>query len=205
MRTDRGFDRLVNFSDAVVAIALTLLILPLATIPAGAPKGEALTTMLSRHEFDLISFGISFVVIGLFWQAHHSLFEHIQAYDGRVMRINQLWLFTIVVLPFATELLNTQKDGRLANGIYVSCLLVSSACLSAIAWTVRRNPELRHPDSAATSDNQIDAPAWLRVVVLVVVLGLVVLLPVIGLWWLLLLVAVEPLQRLVVRRRTAPS
>jgi uncharacterized membrane protein len=204
VQTDRGFDRLVNFSDAVVAIALTLLVLPLASIPEQAPKGQSVSRMLGDHGYELFAFALSFVVIGVMWRAHHALFEHLQAYNEALLRINELWLFTIIVLPFTTELLNRAHASRLANGLYVGTLLTGSACLTGTALVARRHPELRHPDSDADPDNSIDTPPWITSALLAVSFTVVVAAPAANMWPLLILFLGTPLRRLV-RRRTASA
>jgi hypothetical protein len=73
MRTDRGLDRLVNFSDATVAIAITLLLLPLVDI-ADEIRRESLGDLLADHVGTLIAFFVSFVVISRLWLSHHRLF-----------------------------------------------------------------------------------------------------------------------------------
>jgi uncharacterized membrane protein len=201
VQTDRGFDRLVNFSDAVVAIALTLLVLPLASIPEDAPKGQSVTRMLDLHSFELFAFVLSFIVIAMMWRAHHSLFEHLQAYNQALLRVNELWLFTIIVVPFATELINRAHDSRVANGLYVGTLMTSSFCLSATTYIARREPELRHPDSASDPENQIDAPSWITSAMLAAVFALVVAVPAVNMWPLLILFLGDPIRNVLGRRR----
>jgi uncharacterized membrane protein len=199
VRTDRGFDRLVNFSDAVVAVALTLLIFPLTSIPSDAPKGQSVLHMLGDHSYELASFVISFLVIAMLWRAHHSLFEHLQSYNQIILRFNELWLFTIVVLPFTTELINRTHDDRTANALYLGSLLVSSICLTGITVTIRRSPDLRNPASAADPNSRIDGPPWITTALLAVAFVVVVAFPQVNQWPLLALFLAEPLRGLVVR------
>ena len=70
--TARGFDRLVFFSDAVAAIAITLLILPLVD---GVSKQGSLSNLLDADRDRFLAFLLSFLVIARFWTIHHSLFD----------------------------------------------------------------------------------------------------------------------------------
>jgi len=80
MHSEAGFRRLVNFSDAVVAIAITLLILPLVDSAANI-GGAELGHFLADNGSKLLGFALSFVVIGRFWWAQHTMFERLQSYD----------------------------------------------------------------------------------------------------------------------------
>lgn len=100
-------ERLAFFSDAVVAIALTLLALELP-VPEGVTNREV-WTFVGEHVNSYIAFLISFVVIGSHWGGHHRLFRWVREIGGRLTLWNFLWLFTIVVTPFATRVLT--EDG----------------------------------------------------------------------------------------------
>ena len=92
-----GFERFVFFTDAVFAIAITLLVLDLR-LPNGAGPFE-LRPMIPKF----ISFGLSFYVIGRYWVAHHQLFDRIQGCDTRLLTTNLAFLAGIAFLPFPTS------------------------------------------------------------------------------------------------------
>ncbi|MDQ0735845.1 TMEM175 family protein [Arthrobacter agilis] len=97
-------ERTVFFSDAVFAIAMTLLVLDLE-VPDGLPPdqvGAALVQQLP-HFF---SFALSFAVIGSAWLNHHRKFSVIVRYDFRLQVLNLLLLFFVAVLPLPTSLLS---------------------------------------------------------------------------------------------------
>lgn len=104
LETDRrAVDRLTIFSDAVVAIAITLLAIDLPV-----PEGDTVTEFLSsvRHDAShYLAFLISFFVIAAAWRDHHSIFRYVRRADSRLLTLNTLWLLTIVLNPFATKLL----------------------------------------------------------------------------------------------------
>jgi uncharacterized membrane protein len=96
-------ERLVFFSDAVVAIALTLLALELP-VPDVHTNRELLASF-REHREEYVAFLISFAVIGIQWQGHHRTFARVRGLAGRLVTVNLAWLLTIVVTPFATKVL----------------------------------------------------------------------------------------------------
>jgi uncharacterized membrane protein len=100
-----GLDRIVFFSDAVMAIAITLLVLDLK--PAG-PSGE-LPSDLTRWVLDLwpkvLGYAVSFWVVALYWVAHHRCFRYVERYDRRLIYLNFLFLMFAAFIPFPTALL----------------------------------------------------------------------------------------------------
>lgn len=206
MRTERGLDRLVNFSDAVVAIAITLLVLPLVELPGEVPDGGHVLDVLGENRWQFISFLLSFSVIGALWRAHHRLYEYLRGYDAVTIRLNSLWLLTIVLLPFTTQLVGSVSDSPAANAMYVGSMFLSAASLSAVEWWARRHPELRalpEPDAVpdGAGSDPIDGRIWVMPAIFAVATVLAAALPGVGLWALLLLLAAGPLRRLK-RRRT---
>ena len=134
---ERGFesratDRLVAFSDAVVAIAITLLALDLP-VPTGATMSNFLSSV--GHSTDeYVAFLISFVVIAAAWRRYHGVFRYIERVDAHVRNYNVLWLLTIILNPFATRVLTAQGQSAagpraLQFGFYALLQVLSSAAL----------------------------------------------------------------------------
>jgi uncharacterized membrane protein len=97
------FGRIVAFSDGVFSIAITLLVLNLG-IGKGLTSSEVTHQLLNQWD-NLLAFGISFAVIGRFWLVHHRFFSEIDAFDGRLLALNLLYLASIVLIPFSSEVL----------------------------------------------------------------------------------------------------
>ena len=95
------YDRVLFFSDAVFAIAITLLVVDIR-VPEVVLN--AATSFMSLDD-KILSFVISFLVIGLFWMGHHRLFRYITALDRPVIFLNLLFLGAIAFLPYPTALL----------------------------------------------------------------------------------------------------
>jgi TMEM175 potassium channel family protein len=96
-----GAERLNFFSDAVVAIAITLLALDLP-VPGGHSNAE-IWRNLGANANDYAAFLISFAVIGGSWLGHHRTFGYLARVNGTLARWTMLWLLMIVVTPFATR------------------------------------------------------------------------------------------------------
>lgn len=146
--TSRDPDRLVLFTDAVVAIAITLLVLPLVDlVPEIKAHGGNATSVITEHRQEIFTFLLSFVVIANFWMGHHRIFEHVRVYTTGIIRLNLLWLLTIVVLPFTTEIIGAFDSSRFVAGLYIGTILVLSICQSALVFMVRGHRELEAPDN----------------------------------------------------------
>jgi uncharacterized membrane protein len=104
-------DRLIFFSDAVVAIAITLLALELPT-PVGHTTSEFWASV-RRQDGHYLAFLISFIVIAAAWSQHHHVMRFAERSDARLRTINLLWLLTIILNPFATKLLTTEGHDTL--------------------------------------------------------------------------------------------
>jgi uncharacterized membrane protein len=103
-------ERLIYFSDAVVAIAITLLALELP-VPTGEVHGNAgVLHFLREHLTEYMAFLVSFAAVAVHWMIHQRLFRHATGLSGGAIRWNLLWLFTIVITPFTTKLLTSEAD-----------------------------------------------------------------------------------------------
>ena len=99
----RTVDRLIFFSDAVVAIAITLLAIDLP-VPHGATL-PAFWSSVHSNSFHYVAFLISFYAIAAKWTDHHDAFRYTRRMDSRLRWLNMLWLLMIVIIPFATRML----------------------------------------------------------------------------------------------------
>jgi uncharacterized membrane protein len=141
--TEKSPERLVFFTDAVVAIALTLLVLPLTEIvpEVVAAHGEPIEA-ITDNQATIWSFLLSFVVIGRQWISHHRLFEHVRAYNTTLFMINMAWLLSVIVMPFSTQMVGGFNTSEFTCLLYIGTIVVNSACVSAMTVLVRSDPEL---------------------------------------------------------------
>jgi uncharacterized membrane protein len=128
-----GVERLVYFSDAVFAIAITLLALeirlPEMQDPTPRELAGALVGLLPRF----YGFAISFWIIAVYWLAHHRIFRYIRADDRRLQVINLLFLMWIVLMPFSASLLGWYGSYQLAEILYFSHMILTSLSM-ALLW-----------------------------------------------------------------------
>jgi uncharacterized membrane protein len=125
-------DRAKAFVDAVVAIALTLLILPLLdsltelTRPGGESEASA-GSWFAGNQFLLLSFLISFGVIAMFWINHHRMYARVRLVTTGLLWLNVAWLLTIVWLPVATAMTNLPDgDDALVKVAYIGTMALTS-------------------------------------------------------------------------------
>jgi uncharacterized membrane protein len=131
-------ERLVLFTDAVAAIAITLLVLPLVdAVPEAIATGEPSIDVFTENWPQIFSFLLSFFVISRLWSVHHQLFDGVVALRRGVLTLNMLWVLTIVALPFATELTGGYGEDRFAVLFYLGTILASSICLAALGVAIR--------------------------------------------------------------------
>lgn len=142
-----ALDRLVFFSDGVIAIAITLLALDLRIPDTRGISNHDLVAMLGQLLPRYIAFAISFIVIGAYWRAHHRMFRFIHRFDSTLLSRNMVFLFFVVQLPFLTSVLGTHGDLFAAVALYaagMACMGVSSMwiwrCATAHHLTAGVNP-----------------------------------------------------------------
>src|SRR3954452_16766052 len=200
MRTERGLDRFVTFLDAVVAIAITLLILPLVDVLAGTHAGQDLASVFSEEAGRFGTFFLSFALIARLWLAHHRITEGVGAYDGAFLLVNLAWSLTIVLLPFATQVAGSFPPEPLAVLVYTGTVTLSSSCLSVIGLLVSCRPGLRGDAADPPAP-----PLALLVTTGALVVGLLAgtLLPSVNYWALGLLVLTAPIESWLRRSRRA--
>src|SRR4051794_9035111 len=131
MRTQRGLDRFVTFVDAVVAIAITLLVLPLVDVLGGTQAGRDLASVFTDEVGRFGTFFLSLALIARLWLAHHHIVEGVGAYDGAFLLANLTWSLTIVLVPFATEVAGSFPPEPLAVLVYTGTVTLSATCVAA--------------------------------------------------------------------------
>ncbi len=141
---ERGASRLEAFSDGVIAVAITLLVLDVH-VPASIEG--ALLAALTKQWPAYLGYVTSFLVVGIFWTNHHLLFKYIKRTDHFFLLINTLFLMCIAFVPFGTSLLETymQKgqplNERIAALTYSAILLLCAITFSAVwfyaSWKCR--------------------------------------------------------------------
>jgi uncharacterized membrane protein len=104
-------ERLTFFSDAVVAIALTLLAIELP-VPSGVSR-QAFVSSLHHNQGHYVAFLVSFAVVAVAWRNHKAMTVLVAKSDPAFETLNFVWLLTVVLLPFAAKLLTVHRGSTL--------------------------------------------------------------------------------------------
>jgi uncharacterized membrane protein len=143
-KAGRELDRIVFFSDAVFAIAITILVLDIR-VPDGLSPTELPVQVLDLGP-NYLSYVISFLVLAVYWQAHHRVFKPITGYDGTLVWLNFLFLMAVAFLPFPTSLLGEYSREQVSVVIYAANAAVASLLLVTISWYATSGHRLVAPD-----------------------------------------------------------
>jgi uncharacterized membrane protein len=191
----RDFDRLLTFVDAIVAIAITLLVLPLAELTTDI-GGQPVSHLLRTHRGEVWSFLLSFVVIARLWFVQHHSLRNVLIAPDRLSLLLMLWTATIVFLPFPTALLADAGSQALTKLLYIGTLTVNVAVVAVMDLLVQRNPRV-------TGGQELPGVASpvINVILLMLALILALLLPGSSYYTLLLLWLDQPLLSLWHRNR----
>lgn len=119
--------RLEAFSDAVIAIILTIMVLELK-VPEGSSL-EDLMTLVPKF----LSYVLSFAYIGIYWNAHHHLFHGAKRINGKILLINMNLLFWLSLIPFATGWMGENSFEGITVAVYG--LVLFAAALSYFILT----------------------------------------------------------------------
>jgi uncharacterized membrane protein len=207
MEKDRGIERLIFFTDAVVAIAITVLILPLVdivTADANRAHPVPVESFLENNIGQLLAFALSFVIIARFWIANHGILADTIGSTSVLIWLDIAWVFTIVVLPLPTEITAVYNASELTTCIYIGTCLAGMLLLTAMSFYLNRHPELERkgkPESALQIwGNGSTAVGFALAFVLELIF------PTLHYWTLLILLLATPLDLLVkprIRKREA--
>ncbi len=148
--------RLEAFSDGVFAIAITLLVLDLAVPPReGSPDGS-LGGALAHQWPSYFAYLVSFLIVGIIWVNHHTVFDKVRLVDRPVLFANLALLLFVSVLPFPTHLmaeyLTAGADSHIAAAVYSATMFAMGLAFGGLWIVITRDAGLLHEDAdAATS------------------------------------------------------
>ena len=129
-----GLERLIFFSDAVFAIAITLLALEIR-LPAGGKSlnDDQLFAQLLGLWPSYLAYFISFTVIGVFWISHHRKFRFIKRYDSRLLMLNLFILMVVAFIPFPSSVIS-ENPNRTATIFYALTMSLVGLLLAVMWW-----------------------------------------------------------------------
>jgi uncharacterized membrane protein len=140
-----ALERLAFFSDAVFAIAITILVLDIR-LPYGVDSASSreLFLLLTGLWQEYLAFFISFWVIGLSWISHHRKFLYIQRIDYPLLILNLLVLMLIAFIPFPTAVMSENVNFT-ATTFYALTMILSSLSGLILWWHAARDHRLVDP------------------------------------------------------------
>ncbi len=184
-----GIERLVFFSDAVFAIAMTLLVIDLR-VPdiVGSVTNRALTRALVDELPRVFSYGLSFAVIGMYWLAHWRRYAAVRRADETLVLLNLLLLGLVAAIPFPTSLLGEYGDQPVTVIVYAG-LLAAAGLAGTAGWLYVTRKGLVRPE---VTETEVRIGTLRGLAVPTVMLGSLVILPFWGpgpveLAWLLII------------------
>lgn len=127
----RMTERVVFFSDAVFAIAMTLLVVDLRVpdIDGGETSGDVIVSLLPGF----LAYVISFYVIAVNWNGHHRKFRVINGFDSRLIQLNFLLLFLVAFTPFPTSLMS-EYAGEVPAVVLYAAVVASLSLVQYAMW-----------------------------------------------------------------------
>jgi uncharacterized membrane protein len=138
--------RVEAFSDAVFAIAATLLVLDLAVPPREGRRDGGLATALGHQWPAYFAYLVSFLVIGIIWVNHHTVFAKVRRVDRPVLFVNLALLLIVSALPFPTrmlaEYLTAGRDSHTAAAVYSVTMTAMGLTYAGLWLVVTRNSAL---------------------------------------------------------------
>jgi uncharacterized membrane protein len=146
------FERVAFFSDAVFAIAVTLLIINVH-VPASVGTGPAAARFargLGQQLGQIISWALSFYVVARVWIGHHTLFRYLREIDARLLGLNLLFLALVAFLPYATAVLGDWGNTGPGAAFYAASMAAVGLVQSAL-WFHARRAGLTSPSLTAES------------------------------------------------------
>jgi len=135
-----GTERLAAFSDGVIAIIITIMVLELK-LPEAASHGEIWPSFLEPLAPKLAIYALSFCIVGTLWINHHQLLAAVRRGSPQLMWMNLLLLFFMSLIPLATSFLGEHPFLPRAISFYALILASSSAVFSLLRYQLGRMPE----------------------------------------------------------------
>ena len=124
--------RLEAFSDGVLAIIITIMVLELKV-----PHGEDWAALAGLAPV-FVSYVLSFVYVGIYWNNHHHMMHAVARVDGAALWANLHLLFWLSLVPFVTGWLGENHFARLPMALYGVVLLMAAIAYTILAWVLRR-------------------------------------------------------------------
>ena len=127
-----GKSRLEAFSDGVLAIIITIMVLELHV-----PQGDTLAALHNLVPI-FLNYGLSFIYVGIYWNNHHHLLNTVNRISGGILWANLHLLFWLSLLPFVTGWMGENHRAAMPVALYGVVLLLAAAAYSILEWSIIR-------------------------------------------------------------------
>lgn len=128
-------NRLEAFSDGVLAIIITIMVLELK-----APENTDIASLLSKTPA-FLSYAASFIYVGIYWNNHHHLFQVTQKVNGKILWANLHWLFWLSLIPFTTSWIGRNHEATLPVTAYGLILLLTALAYFILQYTIIKSDD----------------------------------------------------------------
>ena len=160
-REDFQVERIAFFSDAVFAIAITLLVLEIKVPHIEHGAGEAATFQALLAQIPkVLGFVVSFLVVGTFWMAHHRLFHWVAGYDRWFLWLNLFFLLGISFIPFPTAFFSEYLAYQTSLIFYAASLALAGAAQIMVIRYVKAHRELQIAGAPEGTLAQLQRRSW---------------------------------------------
>jgi len=142
-KTNSQLSRIIAVTDSVFAVALTLLVIEIKIPTIETPTDSLIWESIKELTWTMLGFIISFFIVGYYWSVHHRIFGYVKKYTTRLIWLNLMFLFSVVLLPFTSGLLGKFAfDVHLVMpyGLYVFNICLTAA-MNAVLWFYLTNPK----------------------------------------------------------------
>ena len=191
--------RLEAFSDGVIAVIITIMVLELKV-----PHQDGLAGLRAVLP-TLCLYLISFAFTGIYWINHHQLLHRTEEADELILYANLGWLFCLSLLPFFTSYVLDKKMDSFSVALYISSMVVTGFSFLLLRLAISRR--LRHAGRFEAEDKAVERKNWLSLFVYVVAVPLAFQHPrmALGLTAFVTVIWITPTTGLKPRRERPPS
>jgi uncharacterized membrane protein len=181
--------RLEAFSDAVIAIVMTIMVLEL--VP---PHGSTLDDLLPLWPV-FIAYVLSFANLAIYWNNHHHLLQAAKTVSGRVLWANMLLLFWLSLVPFATAWIGDTRFATIPMAIYGLVLLFAAFSYGFLVQALRAAPGQTDTLAAALGN---DRKGWISPLIYAIAVPISFIAPLLsfGLYWFVAAMWIVPDPRI---------
>ena len=176
LKTEFQLERFVLFSDAVFAIAITLLVIDIKVPELSKQEitERALLSSLGHLIPKFIGFLISFFIIGLYWQVHHRMFGFVVNFTRRTLWLNLFFILAVVLMPFSTAFYSEYVPSLLRTPFVV---YVVNICflgfMNFILWKHLTNPKLSLTEGVNPEDNLVFSARSIAIPIIFILIAVV--------------------------------